>query len=389
MTAPTDMALRARYLGAMSHAACTVTVVTTDGAAGRSGVTVSAMASVSADGDKPVLLVCINTASSSADAVITNGVFCVNVLRDDQSYVSDTFASQRKTANGDKFSCAHWVAMGTGSPRLGDPLVAFDCRLVDSKRIGTHQVLFGAVEDVFIAPLGTPLVYANRSYASVQRFHGAPDLDPVVDVPPATLRLGCYQTFAPSLLPELLVRLRKRHAGMRLKLVEGDQRMVLESLRSGETEVALLYDFGLGDDVALTPLGEFSPYVLLAEDHPLTARATLELADLAEEKMVLLDLKPSRDYFLSLFRDAGLTPEIGYRTTSLETLRGLVGQGLGYGLLGTRPWGDQTYDGHRLAIRALAKPALPSRIVLGQIAGRPLTMAAEIFKGECLSLFQT
>jgi hypothetical protein len=66
-----------------------------------------------------------------------------------------------------------------------------------------------------------------------------------------------------------------------------------------------------------------------------------------------------------------------------------VGQGLGYSLLGTKPWGDQTYDGHRLAIRPLAKPASPSRIVLGQMAGRPLTRAAEIFKSECLSLFKS
>jgi DNA-binding transcriptional LysR family regulator len=103
---------------------------------------------------------------------------------------------------------------------------------------------------------------------------------------------------------------------------------------------------------------------------------------------VLLDLAPSRDYFLSLFREVGLTPEIGYRTSSLETLRGLVGQGLGYGLLGTRPGGDQTYDGQQLAIRPLATPASPSRIVLGQIAGRRLTMAAEIFKDECMTLFK-
>jgi hypothetical protein len=43
----------------MSHAACTVNVVTTDGAAGRHGVTVSAMVSVSADTPQPTLLVCI------------------------------------------------------------------------------------------------------------------------------------------------------------------------------------------------------------------------------------------------------------------------------------------------------------------------------------------
>ena len=42
-----------RFLLGMSHAACTVNVVTTDGVAGRHGVTVSAMVSVSADTPQP------------------------------------------------------------------------------------------------------------------------------------------------------------------------------------------------------------------------------------------------------------------------------------------------------------------------------------------------
>ena len=54
---PADRALRQQFLHGMSHAASTVNVVTTDGVAGRHGVTVSAMVSVSADTPQPTLLV--------------------------------------------------------------------------------------------------------------------------------------------------------------------------------------------------------------------------------------------------------------------------------------------------------------------------------------------
>ena len=57
--------MRQSFLHAMSLTAATVTVVTTGGPAGRAGVTVSAMTPVSADGDAPMLLVCINDASSA------------------------------------------------------------------------------------------------------------------------------------------------------------------------------------------------------------------------------------------------------------------------------------------------------------------------------------
>jgi flavin reductase len=76
------MALRDQFLASMGNAACTVSIVTTDGTAGRQGATVSAMSSVSADTPQPTLLVCINETSATVQAIKVNGVFCVNLLRD-------------------------------------------------------------------------------------------------------------------------------------------------------------------------------------------------------------------------------------------------------------------------------------------------------------------
>ena len=80
--------LRQLFLDGMSRAAATVSVVATDGPAGRAGVTVSAMASVSADGESPTLLVCVHHLSPAAATIIGNGAFCVNVLRREQRALS-------------------------------------------------------------------------------------------------------------------------------------------------------------------------------------------------------------------------------------------------------------------------------------------------------------
>jgi len=156
--------LRRDFLEAMSLTAATVNIVTTDGPAGRAGVTVSAMASVSADTAAPSLLVCLHRLGSVAPAILKNGVFCVNVLRADQAHISDVFAGRVRTEDGDRFSCAEWATLMTGAPRVVDPLVAFDCRLTHSELMGTHHVMFGAVADIFIARHGLPLIYANRAY---------------------------------------------------------------------------------------------------------------------------------------------------------------------------------------------------------------------------------
>jgi flavin reductase (DIM6/NTAB) family NADH-FMN oxidoreductase RutF len=169
----TDSTLRSIFLEGMSHAASTVNIVTTDGPAGRAGVTVSAMTSVSADTPAPSLLVCIHHLGAACPAILKNGVFCVNVLRDDQALISDTFAGRIEMPDGDKFACADWTIQKTGAPRVINPLVAFDCRLTHSELIGTHYVMFGAVEDIFIGQQGLPLIYANRAYGTPARLDPA------------------------------------------------------------------------------------------------------------------------------------------------------------------------------------------------------------------------
>ena len=161
--------LRGRFLEGMSRAACTVNVVTTDGPAGRAGVTVSAMSSVSADGPAPRLLICVHACGSACAALLRNGVFCVNLLNAGQTAISDVFASRTEAAGGDRFAIADWVPMKTGAPRLANPLAAFDCRISQATLVGTHYVLFGAVDDVFFAEAGDPLIYANRGYRTSSR----------------------------------------------------------------------------------------------------------------------------------------------------------------------------------------------------------------------------
>jgi DNA-binding transcriptional LysR family regulator len=371
----------------MSYAACTVNVVTTDGPAGRHGVTVSAMVSVSADTPQPTLLVCIHQLSPVAAAVLANAVFCVNVLREDQAHISDSFAGRTGVHGEAKFECTHWTRQVTGAPRVVDGLVAFDCRVTASEHVGSHFVVFGQVLDIFVAGAGAPLIYANRAYGVPQRFHQRA----LAPTPSAgnegTLSLGCFQTFAPYVVPALVARLTKLHPGIALTLLEADQSQVLSALRRGDIDIALLYDFGLAEDIAVQPLAELKPYALLPAGHPLAEAPAVALEALVCEPLILLDLEPSRDYFLSLFRDRGLEPAIGYRTSSFEMVRGLVGHGLGFSLLATKPANNMSYDGRALVTRPLSSPVANSRLVIATLARRPLSPNALEFARHCRAFF--
>ena len=157
--------LRGQFLGAMRRAVSGVNIVTTDGPAGRSGATVSAMASVSADMDPPTLLVCLHRQSTTAKALIANGVFCLNILSDAQRPVAERFAS-RLAAAEDKFAGFAWSPGATGAWGLEGALARFDCRLLKADLVGTHHVIIGSTETAAFSAQARALLYGGRQYCA-------------------------------------------------------------------------------------------------------------------------------------------------------------------------------------------------------------------------------
>lgn len=153
--------LRADFIHAMSRCAATVSVVTTDGPAGRAGITVSAMTSVSADGEAPTMLVCVNRGASAAAPILANGCFAINVLLASQEDLADRFAGRVPVA--DRFEGVAFDTLSTGAPMLGG-LAGFDCAVQSADLVGTHHVLIGSVRAVRVAEAGAPLIYGMRSY---------------------------------------------------------------------------------------------------------------------------------------------------------------------------------------------------------------------------------
>jgi DNA-binding transcriptional LysR family regulator len=178
------------------------------------------------------------------------------------------------------------------------------------------------------------------------------------------LRVGCLSTLGPRYLPDILSRLRAAHPEIEVQLFEGDTESLTRQLERGALDVALLYDLGLARSVRLVPVADLQPYALLPWGHALARQTRLKLVDLVREPLILIGLPHSRDYFLSLFRAAGVTPHIAFESPSMEMVRTLVANGLGVSLLTTRPARDISYDGKRLACRELQGNLQPQTVVL-------------------------
>ncbi|MGV3552069.1 flavin reductase family protein [Rhizobium sp.] len=157
--------LRMQFLEAMSRAATFVAVVTTDGEAGRFGVTISSLTSVSADGDHPSLLACLHHQSPVAGAILRNRAFCANLLHEDQHDVSDLFAG--RMADGQhsaRFDRTSWTPGELGQPNLVGATASFQCRFATSMLWETHHIVVGNVVSVELSDNAGALLYGQRAY---------------------------------------------------------------------------------------------------------------------------------------------------------------------------------------------------------------------------------
>jgi flavin reductase len=149
----------------MSQFAAAVNVVTTDGPAGKAGFTATAVCSVS--DTPPTLLVCLNRKSTSGPVLQTNQVFCVNTLSGEDEPISDVFAGRTGAVKDARFVTGTWSTLKTGAPVLDTAVAAFDCRVVEIRIMGSHNVIFGAVVDVRLNAANPALIYHNRAYKRV------------------------------------------------------------------------------------------------------------------------------------------------------------------------------------------------------------------------------
>ncbi|MEP4030473.1 flavin reductase family protein [Roseibium polysiphoniae] len=153
------------FKSAMRVLASGVTVITAGEGDGRRGVTASAVCSVTME--PPTLLVCVNRAGESYEAIREAGSFCVNLLCGDSEEAALCFAGQTERRGVEQFAPFSWTSLKTGAPVLEGALANIDCEISDTIDKGSHAVFFGTVREVRVREGTAALVHFNRNFTSV------------------------------------------------------------------------------------------------------------------------------------------------------------------------------------------------------------------------------
>ncbi|MBD3893401.1 hydrogen peroxide-inducible genes activator [Hydrogenophaga sp.] len=154
------------------------------------------------------------------------------------------------------------------------------------------------------------------------------------------LRLGVIYTIGPYLLPDLVRQVIERTPQMPLLLQENFTVRLLEQLRLGEIDCAILAEPFLDTNLALAPLYDEPFLAALPAAHPLAQQASVSIAALKREAMLLLGTGHCfRDHVLEVCpefaRFSSDTEGIrkSFEGSSLETIKHMVAAGMGVTLL--------------------------------------------------------
>jgi len=148
-----------------------------------------------------------------------------------------------------------------------------------------------------------------------------------------TIHLGVIPTLGPYYLPHALTLVHKKHPGLRMLLREEMTPQILEHLLDGKLDAGLLALPVTDDSLRVEPLFYEPFFAALPAGHALAKHAVLKVSDIMGEKLLLLDEGHClRDQALDVC-GSGSRGREEVRATSLETLRQMVGMGLGLTLL--------------------------------------------------------
>jgi flavin reductase (DIM6/NTAB) family NADH-FMN oxidoreductase RutF len=131
---------------------------------GVKGMTATSFSSVSLD--PPQVLVCINKSADTGDAVLESKTFAINILKENQSEISNQFAGS--VSQEERFGNVNWHEGETGAPVIDDALASIECIVVQQVQAGTHWVIIGEVQSVACRS-GKPLMYYNSAYYGLSK----------------------------------------------------------------------------------------------------------------------------------------------------------------------------------------------------------------------------
>ncbi|MGE8163507.1 LysR family transcriptional regulator [Paraburkholderia sp. NPDC080076] len=170
-----------------------------------------------------------------------------------------------------------------------------------------------------------------------------------------TVRIAASYTVLGYFLPELMARFRATYPDIVIDLHDLDRESIEQAVLSGDVDLGIVLLSNVEN------IRRFGHHVLIrsrrqlwtAPTHPLAQLNAPSLADIASYPYILITVDEGEQSTLRYWKQNDVEPNIAFRTSSMEALRGLVAHGFGVTILSDmvfRPW---SLEGKRIDARPI------------------------------------
>lgn len=153
------------------------------------------------------------------------------------------------------------------------------------------------------------------------------------------LRLISFQSGGATLAPRAVASFHERHPSVELSMIEAEPEEAGVRLRTGDADLALVYDHAsltdlLPADLELVHLLDDRYEAILPAGHRFARRRRLSLSDLAEDPWIAsTGACGCRQITESVCREAGFQPRVAFEADETTAAQALVAAGVGVTLL--------------------------------------------------------
>ncbi|RZT42516.1 DNA-binding transcriptional LysR family regulator [Cupriavidus agavae] len=180
-----------------------------------------------------------------------------------------------------------------------------------------------------------------------------------LDALEGSVSIAATYTVLGYFLPGLLARFRNNYPNVELDLHDLDRLSVEEQVLRGDIELGIVLLSNVEEPTRFghRPLIRSRRQLWAAPGHPLLQGPPPTLRQIAEYPYILLTVDEGEASTMRYWQSKRIAPNVGFRTTSMEALRGLVAHGFGVTVLSDmvfRPW---SLEGKEIEARPLATPA--------------------------------
>jgi LysR family hydrogen peroxide-inducible transcriptional activator len=188
--------------------------------------------------------------------------------------------------------------------------------------------------------------------------------------------VGVIPTVAPYFLPPVLAAFSKRFAESAVTVVEEITPVLLERLRAGTIDIAVLALPVRGHEFDALPLLTEPLFAALPKKHALARRTSIALRDLRKEPFLLLrDGHCFRENAVAACDRARISPQVVFESGQFSSLLALVGAGVGVSLVPAMAVDRRS----QVRVLRISDPAVSRTIGALTLRGRSLSRAHHAF----------